>query len=99
MVGAVTAGCLLGSDYVTGIYFHDPQFYAQHWWPKLASFWLAAAIVQSMLLRREETITASEVPAAQSSIFREQDRFFGIRMKYWPPILVAIGMLSCVLND
>ena len=40
LVGVVTVGCLLLSDFLTSLHFHDANYYSQHGWPKLAvKYW------------------------------------------------------------
>jgi hypothetical protein len=56
LVGIITISCLLLSDFLTSLYYHDPGYYAQHGWPKLAAFWVAAAIVRLLIPQREEEV-------------------------------------------
>jgi len=100
MVAAATAGCLLASDYLTSVYFHNEDYYADHGWPKLIAFWAAAGIVQAFVPRFEET------PAGSSEIFpgepvlkegesasQRQGTLFFVPVKYWPLILIGVGVL------
>ena len=100
MVAVATAGCLLASDYLTSVYFHNADYYADHGWPKLTAFWVAAGIVQALVPRYEEAPAgASELFPSESalrereSVSRVQGTLFFIPVKYWPLILLGTGIL------
>jgi len=99
MVAAATAGCLLASDYVTGISFHDPEYYSRHGWPKLAAFWTAAAITQFLLPRNEESLPGATDISPRKSVLRERDGLFFLPIKYWPIVLFAAGILFYFIRD
>ena len=94
LVGIITAACLLLCDGITAAYFHDKDFYADHGWPKLLAFLVSAGLVWILvpkpppketdpdLLRYEEL----KPPA-------EGDALFFVPMRYWPAILVVLGVL------
>jgi len=93
IVGVITVACLLVSDLWTSIQFHDSNYYARNGWPKLAAFWVAAGIVRWMLPRAEEDeqLGVQEL-TAQKPALRERDSFLLLPVKYWPLVLVALGV-------
>ena len=93
MVAVSTTGCLLASDCLCGAYFHNENYYAQHGWPKLAAFCVAAGIVRAFVPRNEEILAGATDVSARKSILREQDGLFSVPIKYWPLILFAAGIL------
>jgi hypothetical protein len=92
MVGATTAGCLLATDYLTGAYFHDQDYYAHHGWPKLAAFWTSAAIVKALVPRGEEVLAGAIDVSPQKAVLREEDGLFFIPIKFWPLVLIGAGI-------
>ena len=89
----IAAVCLLAANYLTGFYFHDTQYYMEHGWPKLAGFWLAAAIVQVLIPTREETIAGPGEAASKRSILRDGDSLFWVPIRYVPLLLFCLGVL------
>jgi hypothetical protein len=91
---AIVAGLsLLICDSLTAQYFNDSNYYAQHGWPKLTAFWFAAAVIQLMLPRKREKVLG-EIHASpeKPSLLRRGDSLFLIPAKYWPWILLALGI-------
>jgi hypothetical protein len=93
IVGLITVACLLLSDLATSIQFHDANYYARNGWPKLAAFWIAAGIVRWLLPRHEEDVVlgAQEVSGKKAAL-RERDSFLLLPVKYWPLVLLALGI-------
>ncbi len=93
IVAAVSFGSLLAFDFLTGRYFGDRSYYAHHGWPKLAAFWLAAAIVWQLNPRTtvdEYRYLGTE--ASHRSVLRPGDSFFFVPVRYWPSILCLLGV-------
>jgi hypothetical protein len=78
LVPLITAGCLVGADYVTAR-SHGPGYYAAHTLPKLVSFTLAAVLIFALarLADREG---------------REDDHFFFVPVRFWSAILLIAGV-------
>jgi hypothetical protein len=93
LIAAIAAASLLLSDLITSIRYRDGNYYAQHGWPKLAAFFAAACIVWWMTLQRvDEVLEGTNHIAAKRSILRDQDSLFFIPAKYWPGVLLALGI-------
>jgi hypothetical protein len=99
MVGATTAGCLLASDYLTGAYFHDQNYYAHNGWPKLAAFWAAAGIVKALVPRDEEVLVGATDVSPQKPVLRDEDGLFFIPIRFWPLVLIGAGVLFYFVRD
>lgn len=92
LIAIVAVLSLLICDSLTAQYFNDPNYYAQHGWPKLTAFWVAAGIIQLMLPRRPEVVLGEiHAPVQQSSVLRDGDALVLIPARYWPWVLVALG--------
>lgn len=90
---AVVVGCLLLSDLMTGMYFHDSEDYAQHGWPKLAAFFTAACIVWCMTIQhRDEVLPGTGRGEENRSILRDRDSLFFVPARYWPGILFLLAV-------
>jgi hypothetical protein len=99
MVGVSACGCLLASDFLSNLYFHDSTYYAKHGWPKLVAFWASAAITAALLPRNEEVLPGTMDVSPKKSLLREQDGFLLIPLKYWPILLIALGIVFYFVRD
>ena len=97
-IALIAFGCLLLSDWLTGIRFHNTEYYAQHGWPKLAAFFLAAVIVWPLALRREDEVINGE-QLYKESFFGPQDTLFFVPARYWPLILAGLGCIFYFVRD
>lgn len=98
VIGLIAGGCLLVSDWLCSVRYHDPEFYAQHGWPKLAAFVIAALIIWCLnSMGREETIGAQE--PLRKPFLREQDSFMMVPARYWPFALCALGAVFYFVRD
>lgn len=92
VIGLIAAACLLVADWGCGLRYHDPDYYAQHVWPKLAAFVFAALIVWWLDgLGREERLGVEGQEGAWRTFFREQDSLLFVPARYWPLVLIALG--------
>jgi hypothetical protein len=85
--------CLLASDYFTGLYYHDSEYYADHGWPKLAAFWVAAGITYLFVPKQAEPIAQPSLVDDTQPVVLRRDTFFMVHMRYWPAILLGLGIL------
>jgi hypothetical protein len=102
LVAVIAFGCLLVTELFTRAYFHDETYYQQHGWPKLGGFLVAAGLVWLLLPRHETDIltSAESIPKqATGSIMKEQDQLFFISVRFWPPILCALGVVFYFVRD
>jgi hypothetical protein len=105
LVGLIAFLILLAADLLSGVYFHDRQYYERHGWPKLLGFVVAAFIVWILGprgLSQEERayLTPAAVAAAKGrSFLREADSFFFVPVRYWPWILCGLGIAFFVAAE
>jgi len=95
LVALIAFGCLVLSELLTTLQFHDASYYAHHGWPKAAGFVAAAAIVWMLESRRgEEVLGVNAREAHPQPFFRGHDSLFAIPVKYWPAILCLMGLAA-----
>ena len=100
IVGLVTGACLLLFDWLIGVGFHDSKFYSEHGWPKLAAFVTAAVIVWWMDSgRREERLPGATGDNPRHVLFSSRDSLLLIPVKYWPGMLIGLGILFYFVRD
>jgi hypothetical protein len=93
-IPAVLFACFMLTDWFTGRHFHDQHYYAQHGWPKLAAFTLAAVILWFLSADRQDELIPGTAPAEQKTPFlRAHDSFFWVPARYWPALSLALGLL------
>jgi hypothetical protein len=92
LVAIVIVLCLSLTDFLTSLHFHDDNYYAEHGWPKLTAFWVAAGIVQWMLPHKRPEVLGAQGIEMQPSILRCRDSLLMIPAKYWPHVLSALGI-------
>jgi hypothetical protein len=99
LIAVVAVLCLVIADALTSEYFHDSDYYAQHGWPKLAAFWIAAGLVRLMLPGRpEEVLGAIHAQQPRPSVLRAQDTLLWTPARYWPAVLLGLGVVFYFLK-
>ena len=93
LVGLIVGACLLLSDWLTGMYFHSREYYAQHGWPRPAAFFMAAMIVWLLAGHAGEIVPGSDLNAGRKPFFTRHDTLFFVPVQYWPAILCGLGMV------
>jgi len=94
LIALIAFGCLLLAEYATRSAFHDDRYYQTHGWPKLAAMWLAAGLVfalQSKLGGGPPRVLVDKETGKEISL-PARDALFFIPVRYWPPILAALGV-------
>jgi hypothetical protein len=90
LVPIITFGCLLLSDWLTTVLFGDKDFYADHGWPKLTAFLVAAALVFGIDRLLDSGVKYDDEIASPT---KDHDTFFFLPVRYWPLILCGLGIL------
>jgi hypothetical protein len=93
LIFLITFCCLLAMDLITRFTFHDPKYYELHGWPKLAGFWIAAALVYAS---RPWLATGRMHGLFDKDTERDESvagTLFYIPVYYWPMTLLALGLL------
>lgn len=101
VVFLIAAGSLVAVELAVRSYFQDHAYYQREGWPKLAGFWLAAAIVWFLLPVEpvEHFGDPNDVPRPRPSLLRRGDQFFGIPVRFWPYILCVLGFVFYFVRD
>jgi hypothetical protein len=101
LVAVIAFACLLGSEFLTESYFRDDAYYQQHGWPKLAAFVIAGVIVWWLGMRWKDQSerVVIEKDTGKEFVLRRDDSFFFIHMKYWGPLLCALGIVFFFVQD
>jgi len=101
-IAVLTFAWLLLLDWSTAAIFGE-NYYGRNGWPKLVGLWAAATTV--FLLRRlfgVQTIVdegfASHEEDLRAAATRESQLFF-IRARYWPVVLVLLGIVFFFVRD
>lgn len=94
-IALIAFACLLVSEFATEAALGDGTYYQAHGWPKLAGFWLAAAVIYKMQSWFgvgktrgfvDPNIRRDIRPSAEGELFFVPARF-------WPHILVILGVI------
>lgn len=95
LVAVITFLLLLCAEYVTESLFRDESYYQAHGWPKLLAFFLAGAVVWPLgaYLNRRRGKVMIEKETGKEVLIKPKHSFFFIRMEYWGPILLVLGVV------
>jgi hypothetical protein len=78
-----------------GCLFWDESYYAENAWPKVAATFLAAIVV--WFLGRYLNSGTGRVVVDQETqeqlILKRTHTFFWLRMEYWAPLLILLGIV------
>lgn len=94
-IALIAFGCLVLTELFTRAVFSDPNYYQIHGWPKLAGFWLAAALIYSLRswLGISEKRTLIDKSTGEEVRLSLEVQLLFVPARYWPWILLAIGLL------
>lgn len=101
VIALIAFGCLLLSELVTRSIFADKQYYEHHGWPKLVGFFVAALLAYALRswfgYGRERVFVEKE--AGREVVISLEDSLFGIPVRFWPIILVGLGVVFFFVRD
>ncbi|HVC48469.1 MAG TPA: hypothetical protein VND90_14610 [Terracidiphilus sp.] len=98
-IPVILYACFVLADWLTGIHYRNPKYYAQHGWPKLAAFACAAIVLWFLSAnRQDEYLPGAAAADIKTPLLRPQDSFFWVPAKYWPALSLALGLLFCFVN-
>jgi hypothetical protein len=94
VVAVIAFVCLLSSEFLSEWYFRDDAYYQHHGWPKLVAFLLAGIIVWllSHHWNKTPTRTLIEKDTGKEVVLHKDDSLFFIPLRYWGPLLFALGI-------
>jgi hypothetical protein len=95
LVAVVAFLLLLLAEYGTEALSGDDSYYQAHGWPKLLALWLAGAVIWLLgaYLNRKQGKVMIEKETGREVLLKPDHSFFFIRMEYWGPILLALGVI------
>ena len=95
LVAIIGFVCLVLSEALTESIFNDDRYYQNHGWPATAGFALAAGIIWLLgkKLNSGKARVLIDKETGEDVLFKKHHDFFFIRMEYWAPILLVIGIV------
>jgi hypothetical protein len=95
LVAVIAFLMLLLTEYVTETVFRDDSYYQNHGWPKLLALALAGAVVWFLgtYLNQKQGRVLIDKESGREFLSKPDHSLFFIRMEYWGPILLVIGIL------
>ena len=100
LVAAIALACMLVLQLLVEAISHNDKYYESHAWPSVAAMALAAGLVW-MLNRWLDQRPAKRLiePATNREvILRPRHSLFFIPVKYWPVVLLFIGVSFVFMN-
>ena len=96
IVPLVLIGILALVEAMTEAALHDDQYYQEHGWPILVGFCLTAVVIWRLASKLNARRGRTVIDKATGEEFEIKPRhsLFFIKMEYWPPILVVIGVVA-----
>lgn len=94
IVGVITFGCLLATEVFVEATFADDRYFQDHGWPIAAGFGVAAVLtgIAARVIRRAPQRVLLDPQTGKEVILDQRDTFFFIPVRYWPPILIVLGL-------
>jgi hypothetical protein len=77
--------------------FQDTRYYQQHGWPKLLGFWTAATLVYAVRSWLGVP-TPHAVADGKAGRVPEGELFF-VKARFWPAVLVCLGIVFLFVKD
>jgi hypothetical protein len=94
LVALIALSCLLLTELATRSVFADNEYYQHHGWPKLFGFSVAAALVYALRpwfgVGRDRPFLDKET--GQEVRISLEDSLLGIAVRFWPLILLILGI-------
>jgi hypothetical protein len=101
LVAVIAFIAVLLSEYVLEAVFKDQNYYQAHGWPKLLGLWVAGAIVWFLgnYLNRKQGRTLIDKATGEEVQVKPNHALFFIRMEYWGPILLILGLIFLFIKE
>jgi hypothetical protein len=96
VIPLIAFGCALLTELFTRTAFgNDASYYQTHGWPKLVAFWVAAGFVYALRpwFRVGQERTRIDKKSGQQVQVSLEAEFFFVRARYWPAVLIALGLM------
>jgi len=103
LVAVITFLCLLLTEWSVERAFSDDNYYQAHGWPKLVGMLVAALLVWMMAKyfdsRQTETRIDAETGEKITVLADHNHTLFFIPIRFWPPILIVLGIILCIVPE
>jgi hypothetical protein len=95
LVAVIAFASLLLTAYATGVLLGDAAYYQTHGWPKLVAFLIAGAAVWVVGIRLNEGQgrVMIDKKTGREVVLKPHHSLFFIKMEYWGPILLGLGVI------
>jgi hypothetical protein len=96
----IAFGCALLMELSTRIAFGDVTYYQTHGWPMLVALWAAAGLVYALRpwFRVGQERTIIDKKTGQPRKISMEAEFFFVPARYWPVVLMALGLVFFFYN-
>ena len=98
LVSIIAFGCSLAMEVIVRAAFHDNRYYQTHGWPILVAFLISALLIQLCSKGTSEQRELRDVSTGELVTVHYNHRFLFIHIRYWPPLLCALGVLFALLT-
>jgi hypothetical protein len=101
VVAVIAFGCLIFVEIATRLRFRDQRYYQTHGWPKLVGFWMAASLVFAFRswLGDMQGRTLIDKETGQEVNMISKSSLFLIPVRFWPVILIALGVVFFFVRE
>ena len=100
LVAAIFVACMLVMQLLVDAVSHNDKYYGTHAWPGVAAMALAAGLVWALNRWLEGRPARRLIDPATNKevILRPRHSLFFIPVKYWPVVLLFIGVSFIFMN-
>lgn len=102
LVPVVTFGTLVGTEWLVEAAFHDDQYYQIHGWPKGLALVLSAVAVAAVARSVEEPrsrLLIDPTTGQEVMVRFAGHHFLFIPLRYWPALLVLLGVVFSFVSS
>ena len=95
LIPVIVAICAVLSQLLLNAAVRDDQYYQSHSWPPLIALTVSAIFVWllSQRLSRQPSRRLIDPATGKTVLLQRRDSLFFVPVRYWPPILVVVGMV------
>jgi hypothetical protein len=95
LVAIISFLCLVLAEAIVESIYNNESYYQDHGWPAATGLVIAAAILWPLgrKLNQEKAKVLVDKETGEELILEKHHDFFFIRMEYWAPILIVIGIV------
>ncbi|HEX3998249.1 MAG TPA: hypothetical protein VHX65_06860 [Pirellulales bacterium] len=97
-VVGICAGCFIFMEIAVNKLFDNDRYYAAHGWPKLAAFWVAAAL--TWLFCRYLGDEDDDLKIGERTLLRHgENTMLLVPIRYWPILFFVLGIVFSFIHD